>query len=89
MSNLGNVAMFWCKIKSYFMLALITIFSISLIAGLVKMTSAKSSQEKADAKKGVVISVIFVGMFTLFYFLLKTDIGCGVSIAGNVYQLVR
>jgi hypothetical protein len=90
MGNLKNAALFWCKIKGYIMLVLIAIFSILLVANLLGATSsAKSSEEKATAKKGAVISAIFVGMFTLFYFLLKTDIGCGLSIVSNAYQLVR
>jgi len=89
MGNLKNAALFWCKIKRYILLVLIAIFSITLVAGLAKVTSAKSSEEKANANKGVVISAIFVGMFTLFYFLLKTDVGCGLSIASNAYQLIR
>jgi len=89
MGNLQNAALFWCKIKGYIMLVLVAIFSITLVAGLVKATSAKSSEEKSKAKKGIVISAIFVGMFTLFYFLLKTDVGCGLSIASNAYHLVR
>ena len=89
MGNLGNIAMFWCKIKGYIMLFLAFIFGVFLIKGLMTITSSKKQADRDNAIEGVFICAIFVSMFTLFYFLLKTDIGCGVSIAGNVYQLVR
>jgi hypothetical protein len=89
MGNLKNAALFWCKIKGYLMLALAAFFAFFLVKNLLTMSSAKNPEDRDIAKSGAISASVFVGMFLLFYFLLKTYLGCGISIASNVYQIAR
>ena len=89
MGNLKNAALFWCKIKSFMALALAAFFAVFLIRNFMIMSSTKNPDERARAKQGLVAGSIFVGAFILMYYALGTNVGCGLSIAGNVYGLAR
>jgi len=89
MGNLKNAALFWCKIKGYIMFFLAVVFGVFLVKNLETMSVAETSKDRDNARRGAVICAIFIGIFTLIYFILKTDVGCGLSIVNNAYHLVR
>ena len=89
MGNLKNAALFWCKMKAFTALAIATIFAVFLIRNFMIMSTTKNPDERARAKQGLVVGSIFVGVFVLIYYALGTNVGCGLSIAGNVYGLAR
>jgi hypothetical protein len=82
MGNLKNAALFWCKIKGYIMLFLAFIFGLLFITGLF-------SKDQKDKKQRLTVSGIFTIVLIIMYYVLKTDIGCGVSIAGDAYNLLK
>lgn len=88
MGNLKNAALFWCKIKSYIILFLAVIAGVLFIGNLIQ-TKSGDPQKAKQAKQGTMISGIMATVFLVIYFVLQTNIGCGLSIAGNVYQLAR
>jgi hypothetical protein len=82
MGNLKNAALFWCKIKGYMMLFLALIFGLLFITGLF-------SKDQKQKKQRLTVSGIFTVVLIIMYYVLQTDIGCGVSIAGDAYHLLK
>lgn len=89
MGNLKNAALFWCKIKAFVALAVAAFFAVFLIRNFMIMSTTKNPDERAKAKQGIVSGSIFVGALLLIYYALGTNVGCGLSIASNVYGLAR
>jgi predicted small integral membrane protein len=89
MGNLKNAALFWCNIKKYWYLFLIVVSAIFFVSGLLKMSNSTKEQEKSNARAQVIFSA-FIGIISLvWYFFVQTNVGCGISIAGNVAGLLR
>jgi quinol-cytochrome oxidoreductase complex cytochrome b subunit len=90
MGNLDNAAAFWCKIKEYITLFFIICSIVLVVLGVAGMTTEKpESPEYKQSKSRLVFGTIFGIMLTLWYFFLRTKIGCGFSIASNIYGFVR
>ena len=89
MTNAGNVVLMWCKIKGFVYIGIAAILSIFLVRNLITMATAKKASDRDRAKKGAIFGAIAVAMLTGFYFLLQTNIGCGLSVVGNAATLFR
>ena len=88
MGNLQNAALFWCKIKQYITLIFIAIAIFFIINGVTKMTSNKENTKNyIQGRTSVIFGTIGSIVLVLWYLFLKTNIGCGLSIASNVYGL--
>jgi hypothetical protein len=89
MNNLKDAALFWCKIKRYISLFFIAICAIFFVTGAYEIVQAKDEKSKVQARTRLIFSTGLGLVFTFWYFFLMTDIGCGISIAGNAFRLLK
>jgi hypothetical protein len=89
MGNLKNAALFWCNIKKYWYLFLVVASSLFFVNGMYRMSNSADEPSKIRARAQVIWSV-FIGIIAaIWYFLVQTNVGCGISIAGNAAGLLR
>jgi uncharacterized membrane protein len=87
MGNLKNAALYWCKIKRYVAMFLAVVSGLLLVLSLLNQKPPKNADE-AKTRKQVIGFLAVMCAFSVFgYFFLQTNIGCGLSIAGNAYRL--
>jgi hypothetical protein len=89
MEAVENVAMTWCKIKSYIAVALGVLFTILVISGTYRYFNTKDKTKKASIRNVVLVCLFLILLCILSYYWVRTSVGCGVSIAGNIFSLVR
>jgi len=90
MVGVTNVALGYCKIKSYIVLFLAFVCGLLLLGGISGMsTSKKPSQDYEHARGMTILSVFGIVVFTLSYFFLRTSVGCGFSIASNAFSVLK
>ena len=88
MGNLQKAALFWCKIKQYITLIFIVIAIFFIINGVTQMTSNKETTKNyIQGRTRVIFGTLGSIVLIAWYFFLKTNIGCGLAIASNVYGL--
>ncbi len=90
MGNVTNAALFYCKLKRYVALFLIGVCVLFIIGGISAMSQNPKGSEKYKRARNISgLSMVGVVVFTLSYFFLKTNFGCGFAIADNAYHLIR
>jgi hypothetical protein len=89
MGNLKNAALFWCSIKKWWYLFLVVVSALFFVNGVYRMSNSTDEESKTRARTQTILSA-FVGIVSvIWYFFVQTNIGCGVSIAGNAISVLR
>lgn len=89
MDVVENVAMTWCKIKSYIAVALGVLFTFAALSSVFTIFTTKDKKKKSNAMGVTVMCIFLILLCILSYYWVRSSIGCGISTAGNIFSLVR
>lgn len=89
MEVIENVAMTWCKIKSYIAVALGVLFTFAALSGAFTIFTTKDKTKKSNAMGATLFSTFLILLCILSYYWVRSSVGCGISTAGNLFSLIR
>lgn len=89
MEAIENVAMTWCKIKSYIAVALGVFFAFAALSNVFTIFTSKDKKKKSNAMGVTVMCIFLILLCILSYYWVRSSIGCGISTAGNIFSLIK
>jgi NADH:ubiquinone oxidoreductase subunit 6 (subunit J) len=88
MEAIENIAMTWCKIKSYIAVVLGVLFTFVVLSSVFTIFTTKDKKKKSNAMGVTLFSSFLILFCILSYYWVRSSVGCGISTAGNLFSLV-
>ena len=68
---------------------MVVVCAIFFVSGVYRMSNSRDEESKTRARTQTIFSA-FIGIVSvIWYFFVQTNVGCGISIAGNVAGLLK